>query len=119
MRISMKHLTLISLILILTACGASAPTIVAETVTLPPASTQTVETIATYTPEPTATITPTATEARDPSIPAEYTKDASGKYTKIENGITVTWDPERNAGYSLMFDNFMWDLVECSVSNST
>ncbi len=86
----------------LTACvsspAPSTPTQKIEPATVAPA---------TNTPIPTNTIVPTPT--RDPSIPEGYIEDASGNYTKTENGITITWDKERNAGYSLMFNDFLWD----------
>ncbi len=104
----MKRLCIIPLIVILTACVTSptpaTPTPKIETATVVPAT----ETpIPTDTPIPTNTVEPTPT--RDPSIPAEYIKDSSGNYTKTENGVTITWDSERKAGYSLMFDDFLMD----------
>jgi hypothetical protein len=94
------------LIVILTSCVSSpSPSISTakiETATAIP-STRT----PTNTPIPTNTVEPTPT--RDPSIPEGYEKDASGNYTKTENGLTITWDRERNAGYSLLFDNFLMD----------
>ncbi len=104
----MKRLCIIPLIIILTACVTSptpaTPTPKIETATVVPA-TETL--IPTDTPIPTNTVEPTPT--RDPSIPEEYIKDSSGNYTKTENGVTITWDSERKAGYSLMFDDFLFD----------
>lgn len=98
----MKHLCLIPLIAILIACASSptpsTPTTKIETATAVPT---------TKIPIPTNTIEPTP--IRDPSIPEDYTENASGNYTKIENGFPVIWDTERKAGYSLMFDDFLWD----------
>ncbi len=82
----MKRLTLISLLLILTACngGQATKSVATET---PPLATQTVEPTATYTPVPTETITPTPTEIPDPNAPlGEYGRDADGVYVKMENG---------------------------------
>ena len=82
----MKRLTLISLILILTACSGGQATKSAATETPSPA-TQTVEPTATNTPVPTETITPTPTEVPDPTAPlGEYGRDAEGVYVKMENG---------------------------------
>jgi PBP1b-binding outer membrane lipoprotein LpoB len=82
----MKRLTLISLILILTACSGGQATKSAATETPPPA-TQTAEPTATNTPAPTETITPTPTEAPDPTAPlGKYGRDADGVYVIMENG---------------------------------
>ena len=44
---------------------------------------------------PTATIEPSPTV--DPNMPKGATgKDANGNYTKMENGVTVTWNAELN-----------------------
>lgn len=99
----MNRLCLIPLIVIMAACvsspAPSTPTAKIETFTAVPA---------TKTPTPTNTIVPTPT--RDPTIPEGYTEDASGNYTKTENGFPIIWDAEREAGYSLMFDDFLWDI---------
>ena len=82
----MKRLTLISLLLILTACSGGEATKSAATET-PPLATQTVEPTATNTPVPTETITPTPTEIPDPTAPlGEYGRDADGVYVIMENG---------------------------------
>ena len=98
----MKRLSLIPLIVILTACISSPA---------PVTPTQKVETAtfvsATKTPIPTNTIEPIPT--KDPNIPEGYIKDSSGNYTKTEDGFTLIWDVERNAEYSLLFEDDLWD----------
>jgi hypothetical protein len=112
----MKRLALIPLILILiialvlSACSGSAPTAAMATETPQPVITEIAQATATYTPEPTATVAATATEFVDPNIPAGYTKDASGNYTKNENGFTYTWDKERNEGSRTLLNAFAWDV---------
>lgn len=106
-RISMKRLSLIPLIVILTACVSS------------PAPVTPTQKIETATPTPTVTITdtaePTSTVTPDPlaDAPKGYTNfdKETGVWTRIdaESGKTIFWDVERNAEYSLLFEDDLWD----------
>ena len=103
----MKLLSFILLIVTLTACVSSpAPVTPAPKITT---ATSTPTFIITKTAEPTSTVTP------DPlaNAPKGYTNfdKEIGVWTRIdaESGKTIFWDVERNAEYSLLFEDDLWD----------
>ena len=78
-----------ALAILVSACAA--PAVTTPIPTAIPASTQTPP----PSPIPPPTLTPSPTV--DPNTPSGATgKDAKGNYTKVENGLSVVWNPELN-----------------------
>ncbi len=101
----MKHLPPLFLItFLLISCGV--PSTPAPTAALIPSATSVPTLSSTVTPE----VTPIAT--KDPNVPKGYTNNASGKYSKVENGLTYIWDEEREAGYRLYFSGYVLDKTD-------
>ncbi len=104
----MKRLSLILLLIILTACVSSpAPTTLSpKNETETPTSTA----IITETAEPTSTVTPDPL-ADAPKGYTNFDKDM-GAWTRIdaESRKTIFWDAERKEDVSLMFEGNLWDL---------